>query len=117
MFAGNTQTCSTLLSGAGCHVLVQTERIITYFAGSVILAMALPIIGFFTVDLVTYAIRNTLQSFRTRDSTKAYTPAYKRLDFTFKSTSLVRKYFQDLSALLQESRSRWTKFGIRVEDE
>lgn len=112
MIFTSSQTYSNFITGTGYYALMQTERAVSYFAKSVILAMVIPILGFFTVDFATFAVKSTMHSIQNREK-----KPIKKIDFTFKSTSLVRQYFQDLSARIQLSRLRFTKFGIRVEDE
>lgn len=104
MVAG-TLTCSSLLSGASCEALVKAERVVSFWAAGFIFMMMAPILAIFLIDFVTYAVRGMAEAAQ-RKTTH---------EFRFKSTNHMRKYFQNVSTLMCESRLR--RFGLRVEDE
>lgn len=106
MVAG-TLTCSSLLSGASCEALIKAERVVSYWAAGIIFIMMAPIVAIFIIDFVTYAVRTMAE---TAQRQKAH-------EFRFKSTNQMRKYFQDVSTLIRESKARMRRFGLRVEDD
>lgn len=104
---GTSLTCSSLLSGASCNALLRAEKVVSYGAAGVIIMMLAPILAIFMVDLATFAVRSMVETAQRQ----------KTHEFRFKSTNQMRKYFQDISSLLKESKARLRRFGLRVEDE
>lgn len=95
--------CPPGLSVTACKVLVQAEVAVSYVCAAVILAVAVPIMLFFVVDLTTYALKNVVVRIQQRRVGSD--------DFRFTPTSLIRRYFAVVSASLRESGARVRRLG------
>lgn len=103
---------STMLSENSRHTLLKVETVVTRLAAGVILAMVIPILFFFVLDIMTFATTRIMDSYN-----RWHTGRVTRQELRFTSVSIVQKYLHDLSTLLLESRSWMKRFGIRVEEE
>lgn len=112
MLAGSTETCSSLFSGTGCNAFIKVETTVSLLAAGFILAMVVPIMMFFVVDILTCAVTRVMECAKKQQSSKS---VYEKLVFDITSTNLIRKYLQNLSTLLLVSRL--SRFGIRVDEE